>query len=77
MVMQPTITDTTSYSKISVLVVDGNYQALRELGSPVRALQEVRVQLEQACWDVKQSTLGIFVPVNFFWPNSTFDTVQQ
>ena len=55
--------------KIAVLVADGNYSALRELGFPLPALaamQEAGVQLGQACWDVKQSTSGI--SVSFFWP---------
>ena len=48
--------------KIAVLVVDGNYFALRELGFPFpafAAMQEAGVLLEQACWDVKLSPSGM------------------
>ena len=48
--------------KIAVLVVDGKYSALRELGFPfpaIAVMQEAGVQLEQACWDVKLSSSGI------------------
>ena len=58
--------------KIAVLVVDGNYSALRELGFPLPALaamQEAGVQLGQAYWDVKRSTSGI--SVSFFWPQNS------
>ena len=54
--------------KISVLVVDGNYSALHELGFPLAAMQVAGVQLGQACWDLKQSTSGM--SVSFFWPSS-------
>ena len=45
-------------SGISVLVVDGDYSALRGLGFPLPALatmQEVGVTLSDACWDVSTS----------------------
>ena len=61
--------------KIAVLVVDGNYSALRALGFPLPALaamQEAGVQLGQACWDVKQSTSGL--SLSFFWPQNSRQT---
>ena len=64
--------------RIAVLVVDGNYSALRALGFPLPALaamQEAGVQLDQACWDVKQSTSGISVSV--FWPQNSRQTQTQ
>ena len=49
----------------TVLVVEGNYPALRKLGFPLPALaamQEVGVQLRQACcMDVKQSSTEIIL----------------
>ena len=44
--------------KIAVLVVDGKYSALRELGFPFPAIAAMQ---EQACWDVKLSSSGSYV----------------
>ena len=43
---------------ISVVVVDGDYSALRKFGFPLPALasmQEAGVHLRDACWDIKKS----------------------
>ena len=58
-------------NSIKVLVVDGSYSGLHELGFPLPALatmQAVGVQLGQACWDIGRSESGL--SVSFFWPHS-------
>ena len=50
-------------SGISVVVVDGNYSALKKLEFPFPALasmQEGGFHLKEACWDIKKSLIGCF-----------------
>ena len=56
-------------SGIFVVVVDGNYSMLKELGFSLPALaymQGTKVHLRRACWDIKKSFSGF--SVSFFWP---------
>ena len=63
---------------ISVVVVEGELSALHSMGFPLpvlAALQEAKLHLQDACWDLKKSNSGI--SVSFFWPTVSTNCVAQ
>ena len=63
---------------ISVVVVEGELSALHSMGFPLpvlATLQEAKLHLQDACWDLKKSNSGI--SVSFFWPTVSTNCVAQ